>query len=109
MAINKTITEQILHSELELFEAKLFEKLELRFGEMRDEMRKTNERIVAPVREMADKTYKWVFGNGDPGADERLRNIERQITHASRALWVLAVSVGGYIAVEIVKVLIEHL
>lgn len=68
---------------------------------MRDEQRLISEKT--------EKTYKYLFGNGDVGMDERVRNIEKQLSKLSKTFNTLALAAGGYLIVEIIKLLLEHL
>jgi hypothetical protein len=66
------------------------------------------KRIIQPLQEKAEKNYKYLFGNGEAGLDERVRNIERSVDSAKTNLRWVALAVGGYVLVEIVKVLLTH-
>jgi hypothetical protein len=45
-----------------------------------------------------------LFGNGEPGMDERLRNIERSLKTLTHLIWIMTGSVGGYFSLELFKV-----
>ena len=63
---------------------------------------------IEPLKIRSEKNYKYLFGNGEMGLDERVRNMERSIDGAKNNLRWVALAVGGYVLVEIVKVLLTH-
>ena len=71
---------------------------------------------VAATRSTAERNAKTLFGNGDPGMDERIRNMERSIVELTKKMdtfinvfrWGGGVA-GAYVLVEVVKVLLSHL
>ena len=60
-------------------------------------------RVIAEYTEKSNKNYKYLFGNGEPGLDERVRNLEKKMNDFGNAVRWLAVVAGGYLVVEIVK------
>ncbi len=91
---NRAVTEAELHQEL---------------AEMEKRLRETMERIILPVREKADKTYNKLFGDGEIGFDERLRNVETKLDKLLKVFQSIGYVLGGYLLVEIAKILLEHL
>lgn len=94
MATNKAVTEAELHVELQ---------------DMEKRLRDTMERIVLPVREKAEKTYNKLFGNGEIGFDERLRNVEIKLDKLLKTFQWIGIVLGGYLIVEVAKIILEHI
>jgi HEAT repeat protein len=66
------------------------------------------QRAISEVKSRADKSYLYLFGNGEPGLDERVRNIERAISDARGAVRWLIVVIGGYVVVKAVEIILSH-
>jgi len=92
MAVSKAITERKLSDALLPLTAEV--------ANMRDEQQELYKKV--------EKNYKYLFGNGEAGLDERVRNIETQLNKQTKIFTTLALSVGGYVLVEVVKLLLEH-
>lgn len=99
MADNEPVTELQLKAALEPITREIND-MRADMGEMK--------RAIEPLKEKADKNYKYLFGNGEAGLDERVRNIERSAESVKKWLSWVAVAVGGYVLVEIVKILLTH-
>ena len=63
----------------------------------------STNRTIAEYTEKSNKNYNYLFGNGEPGLDERVRNLEKKMNDFGNAVRWLAVVAGGYLVVEIVK------
>ena len=92
MAVSKPVTEQQVKNALLPLSAEV--------ANMRDEQ----IRMLAKV----EKNTKYLFGNGEAGLDERVRNIETQINKQNKIFSTLALGVGGWVLVEVVKILLGH-
>jgi len=66
------------------------------------------QRAISEVKSRADKSYLYLFGNGEPGLDERVRNIERAISEARGAVRWLIVVIGGYVIVRVAEIILSH-
>lgn len=66
-------------------------------------------RRVEEIFMQANKNTKYLFGNGEPGLDERMRNVERRLADMIGALKWVTIVIGGYVILEVVKVIMEHL
>lgn len=66
-------------------------------------------RKIANYGAQGEKTYHYLFGNGDVGLDERVRNIEKKLGDMIGIFKWVAIVVGGYVLVELVKLVLTHL
>ena len=99
MAAIKAITERKLKEALLPLTAEV--------ANMRDEQMTISGKLEAVICK-AEKNYKYLFGNGEAGLDERVRNIEKQLKQQTKIFTTLSLGVGSYVLVEVVKVLLEH-
>ena len=56
-----------------------------------------------------EKNYKYLFGNGEAGLDERGRMLEKNMDKLTKTFSWVGLVAGGYLIVEIVKMLLSHL
>jgi len=82
--------------------AEISEKVKL-IPAMMNQVADHDKRIIEQDRRQS-RIEKTLFGNGEPGMDERLRNIERSLSTLIKLAWVFTGSVGGYMALELFKV-----
>ena len=73
-------------------------------------------KVITDYTYKVDKNYKYLFGNGEVGLDERVRNLEvnvkkldEKIVQMINAFKWLGGIVGGYVVIEIVKFLLNNL
>lgn len=73
-------------------------------------------RRIEEVGARTDKNYHYLFGNGVPGLDERVRNLEARVEQMNAIVkdWAKAVKwaamvVGGYLVLEIAKFLLANI
>lgn len=59
--------------------------------------------------ERLDKVYKYVFGNGEIGLDERMRNLEKTMTQLTKALYFVGGSVIAWVIVRAIEIFTQHL
>jgi hypothetical protein len=55
-----------------------------------------------------ERVEKTIYGNGEPGMDERLRNIERSLKLLLQLAWVMVATVGGYGSLELFKIIFSR-
>ena len=69
---------------------------------------RVNERISA-VEKVSEKNHKFLVGNGEPGFDERIRQMERDIASIKKSfLWVGGIA-GGWLVLKVVEIIASHL
>jgi len=74
----------------------------------------TESRLRAIIKEEIKPTYdiamhnkKYLFGNGEIGMDERIRNLEKSVGLLVKLAWAVAVPVAGFYSVRIAEELIR--
>jgi len=82
--------------------AEISEKIKL-IPAMMNQVAEQDKRIVEQDKRQS-RVEHTLFGNGEPGMDERLRNIERSLNTLIKLSWLAIGSVGGYMALELFKV-----
>ena len=81
---------------------------------VREEIRPThdlvlqNTRVINEHEKKIEKNTKYLYGNGEPGFDERLRNIERTLNNLMKVLSLFLIPLSAYVIVEAVKILLSH-
>lgn len=63
---------------------------------------------IAEQDKRQKRVEKTIYGNGEPGMDERLRNIERSLKLLLQLVWVMVATVGGYGALELFKIVFSR-
>ena len=71
-------------------------------GEML-KLRDSLDRWRVPVQAEIDRHRQTIYGNGDPGLDERIRNIERSLKTLIQMAWVATSTIAGYVTLEVFK------
>ena len=89
-------------------EAKFKEMLTSALLPISAEVAKINDH-QSDIEKKVEKNYKYLFGNGDAGLDERVRNLEQKLDKQTKAFQWVGVIAGGYLIVEIIKILASHL
>ena len=59
--------------------------------------------------ERLDKVYSYVFGNGEPGLDEKIRNLQQKFDKMTDALLWIAKIAGALVFVKAIEVFLSHI
>jgi len=93
------------------FQSERLNRLEKTMGNV-----ETIARRIEQVGNQADKNHNYLFGNGIPGLDERVRNLETKVEELNKVVtewakavkWVAGIA-GGYVLLEIVKFILANI
>jgi hypothetical protein len=96
MAKNKMeVTNEELLKRIELMDSRVSTKFE------------SNDRWRAVTTSQLEKANKTLYGNGEAGMDERIRNIERIMSSLLRLAWVATTAIVGSASVYFWEQLIK--
>jgi len=91
------------------FQSERLNKLEHTMGNI-----ETMARRIEQVGNQADKNHNYLFGNGVPGLDERVRLLEIKLDEMNKVVtdwakavkWVAGIA-GGYVLLEVIKFILS--